>query len=138
MKVGLVPNSSAVDADTVFNVKETELQDWVFTRGITTLTTVLHVLQTIILSGLQSCNTKYSMCVFLFKEFLWVSVHRPLHGQRYMFPCFTKVPFVVKLDSLLALSLSLFIMWTGLQWSNESCDSTYLKTRFLLHYQMYK
>ena len=52
MNFGLVPNSSAVDADTVFNVKETELQDWVFTRGITTLTTVLHVLQTTILSGL--------------------------------------------------------------------------------------
>jgi len=136
VKVGRVPNSSAVDAASVFNVKQTGVRDWIFARGITILTTILHVLQIIILSGLQSCTTKYS--IYFFKEFLRVSAHKPLRGQRYIFPCFTKVPFVVKLDSLLALSLSLFIMWTGLQWSNESCDSTYLKTRFLLYYQMYK
>lgn len=137
MKVGRVPNSAVVDAASVFNVKQTGVQDWVFTSGITILTAVLHDLQIIVLSGF--CKVAPPNIQFLFfKNFLRVSAHRHLHGQRYMFPCFTKVPFVVKLDSLLALSLSLFIMWTGLQWSNESCDSTYLKTRFLLYYQMYK
>jgi hypothetical protein len=53
VKAGRAPNSSAVDAASVFSVKQTGLQEWIFTHRVTILTMAIHVIQIIVLSGLQ-------------------------------------------------------------------------------------
>ena len=113
MQVGCLPNSSAVDVASVFNVKQTGVQDWVFTREITILTTILHVLQIIVWSGMQFCTTIYSR--FYFQRIPFGFISRTSSWSKVYVPLFHQSPLCSKTGLLTrSLTLSLYnVDWTS-------------------------